>query len=66
MAGREIDPQRARAARDVLRQHPAMTLVVVSPALIMAGLVWWLVSPTLAIVLLLAVGAVAAMKVLRG
>ncbi|HOB50342.1 MAG TPA: hypothetical protein PKK01_13675 [Mycobacterium sp.] len=66
MAGKEIDPQRARAARDVLRQHPAMTLVVVSPALIMAGLVWWLVSPTLAIVLLLAVGAVAAMKVLRG
>jgi len=66
VAGKEIDPQRARAARDVLRQHPAMTLVVVSPALIMAGLVWWLVSPTLAIVLLLAVGAVAAMKVLRG
>lgn len=66
MAGKEIDPQRARAARDVLRQHPAMTLVVVSPALIAAGLVWWLVSPTLAIVLLLAVGAVAAMKVLRG
>ncbi len=66
MAGKEIDPQRARAARDVLRQHPAMTLVVVSPALIAAGLVWWLVSPTLAIVLLLAIGAVAAMKVLRG
>ncbi|HPY25438.1 MAG: hypothetical protein QG655_3912 [Actinomycetota bacterium] len=66
MAGKEIDPQRARAARDVLRQHPAMTLVVVSPALIAAGLVWWLVSPTLAILLLLAVGAVAAMKVLRG
>jgi hypothetical protein len=66
VAGKEIDPQRARAARDVLRQHPAMTLVVVSPALIAAGLVWWLVSPTLAILLLLAVGAVAAMKVLRG
>jgi hypothetical protein len=66
VAGKEIDPQRARAARDVLRQHPAMTLVVVSPALIAAGLVWWLVSPTLAIMLLLAVGAVAAMKVLRG
>jgi len=66
MAGKEIDPQRARAARDVVRQHPAMTLVVVSPALIVAGLVWWLVSPTLAIVLLMAVGAVAAMKVLRG
>lgn len=66
MAGREIDPKRARAARDVVRMHPAMTLAVVSPALIAAALVWWLVSPTLAIVLLLAVGAVAAVKVLRG
>lgn len=66
MAGKEIDPQRARAARDVVRQHPAMTLAVVSPALIAAGLVWWLVSPTLAIVLLLVLGGVAAMKVLRG
>lgn len=66
MAGKEIDPQRARAARDVARQHPAMTLAVVSPALIAAGLVWWLVSPTLAVVLLLVLGGVAAMKVLRG
>ena len=66
MAGKEIDPQRARAAREVVRQHPAMTLAVVSPALIVAGLVWWLVSPTLAIVLLLVLGGVAAVKVLRG
>lgn len=66
MAGKEIDPQRARAARDVVRQHPAMTLAMVSPALIAAGLVWWLVSPTLAVVLLLVLGGVAAMKVLRG
>lgn len=66
MAGKEIDPQRARAARDVVRQHPAMTLLVVSPALVAAALVWWLVSPTLAVVLLLVLGGVAAMKVLRG
>lgn len=64
--GKEIDPHRARAARDVVRQHPAMTLAVISPALIAAGLVWWLVSPTLAVVLLLVLGGVAAMKVLRG
>lgn len=62
--GKELDPQRARAARDVVRQHPAMSLAVISPVLIAAGLVWWLVSPTLAIVLLVAVGIVGGMKVL--
>ena len=65
MAGKELDPQRARAARDVVRQHPAMSLVVASPVLIAAGLVWWLVSPGLAIVLLVALGVVGGMKVLR-
>ena len=29
MAGNELDPQRARAARDVVRQHPAMVLMAV-------------------------------------
>lgn len=62
--GKELDPQRARAARDVVRQHPAMSLVVVSPVLIAAGLVWWLLSPTLAIVLLVTAGVIGGMKVL--
>lgn len=65
MAGKELDPQRARAARDVVRQHPVMALVAVSPVLLLAGLVWWLVSPALAIVLLVAAGTLGAMKVLR-
>lgn len=65
MPGKELDPQRARAARDVVRQHPAMALVAVSPALIAAGLVWWLVSPTLAILLLIAATVVGGMMVLR-
>jgi hypothetical protein len=54
MAGKEIDPQRVRATRDVVRQHPAMALFAVSPVLIAAALVWWLVSPGWAIVLLVA------------
>lgn len=62
--GKELDPQRARAARDVVRQHPVMSLAVVSPVLIAAGLVWWLVSPGLAVVLLLVAGVVGGMKVL--
>ncbi len=54
MAGNELDPDRARAARDVVRQHPAMALFAVSPVLIAAGLVWWLVTPLWAVVLLVA------------
>ncbi len=61
---RELDSQRARAARDVVRQHPAMSLVVASPVLIAAGLVWWLVSPGWAIVLLVAAGVIAGKKIL--
>ena len=66
MAGKELDPQRARAARDVVRQHPVMAVVAVSPVLIAAGLIWWLASPTLAILLLVAAGVAGAMKILRG
>lgn len=62
--GKELDPQRARAARDVVRQHPAMSLVVVSPVLIAAGLVWWLVSPGVAIILLIAAGVIGGVKLL--
>jgi hypothetical protein len=49
MAGKELDPQRARAARDVVRQHPAMSLIALSPMLIGTGLVWWLAGPWWAI-----------------
>jgi hypothetical protein len=62
--GKELDPQRGRAALDVIRQHPAMSLAVVSPVLIAAGLVWWLVSPGVAIILLIAAGVIGGMKVL--
>lgn len=65
MAGKELDPQRARAARDVVRQHPVMSLVAISPVLIGAGLVWWLLDARLAIVLLVVAGVVGAMRVLR-
>ena len=65
MAGKELDPQRARAARDVVRQHPAMALFAVSPMLIAAGLVWWLVSPGWAMVLVVAALVAGGMAVLR-
>jgi hypothetical protein len=65
MAGKELDPQRARAARDVVRQHPGIALFAASPVLIGAGLVWWLVSPFWAILLLVVGGVVGGRALLR-
>jgi len=65
MAGKELDPQRARAARDVVRQHPAMVLLVASPLIVAVGLVWWLAGAGWAIVLLLAAAVIGGMAVLR-
>lgn len=65
MPGKELDPMRARAARDVIRQHPAMALLVASPAIIAAGLVWWLVGAGWAIILLIAAAVAGGMAVLR-
>ena len=53
---KEIDPVRAQSALAVIKQHPGMVLFLASPAIIAVALVWWLVSPTLAI--LLFIGAV--------
>ena len=65
MAGKELDPQRARAARDVVRQHPAMSVIALSPALIGTGLVWWLAGPWWAILSLVAATVIGGRAVLR-
>jgi 1,4-dihydroxy-2-naphthoate octaprenyltransferase len=65
MAGKELDPQRARAARDVVRQHPAMSVIALSPVLIGAGLVWWLAGPWWAILSLVAATVIGGRAVLR-
>jgi hypothetical protein len=63
---KEIDRVRAQSAFAVIKQHPGMVLFVASPALIAVGLVWWLVSPALAVLLLigmvLGAGAVLLLK----
>jgi hypothetical protein len=53
---KEIDRVRAQSALAVVKQHPGMVLFVVSPVIVGLALVWWLVSPTLAV--LLFIGAV--------
>lgn len=64
---KEIDRVRARSAVAVIKQHPGMALFVASPALIAVGLVWWLVSPALAVLLLIGMvlGAGAALLLKR-
>jgi hypothetical protein len=63
---KEIDRVRAQGALAVIKQHPGMVLFALSPAIIVAGLVWWLVSPALAVLLLIGMvvggGAVLLMK----
>jgi hypothetical protein len=63
---KEIDRVRAQSALAVIKQHPGMVLFALSPALVVAGLVWWLVSPFLAVLLLIGMvvggGAVLLMK----
>lgn len=53
MSGKEIDRNRAHSALEVAKQHPAMVLFLAAPALIALGLVWWLASPGLAVLLLI-------------
>ena len=50
---KEIDRLRAQSALAVIKQHPGMVLFVASPAIIALGLVWWFVSPALAVLLLI-------------
>ncbi len=50
---KEIDRVRAQSALAVIKEHPGLVLFVASPAIIALGLVWWFVSPALAVLLLI-------------
>ena len=55
MTGDELDRDRARAARDVARMHPAMVALVLGvPTVAAVALVWWLLGPGTAVLMLLA------------
>ena len=51
---KEIDRVRAHSALSVIKQHPAMVLFVVSPALVVLGVVWLLFGAGWAALLLVA------------
>jgi ABC-type Fe3+ transport system permease subunit len=63
---KEIDRARAQGALAVTQQNTGTVLFAVSPVIIALGLIWWLVSPTLAVLLLIGAvvggGAVLLMK----
>ncbi len=65
MAGKELDPQRARAALDVLRQHPGMVLFAVSPVLVATAAVWYAAGAGWAMILFIAAVIVGGGAVLR-
>jgi hypothetical protein len=44
-----VDPAKRQAVTGVVRQHPGMSLVAVSPGIVVFGLLWWLTNPFLAI-----------------
>jgi hypothetical protein len=49
MTGKDIERIRAKSALEVIRQHPVLVLFVVSPALVVLALTWWLIGASWAI-----------------
>ncbi len=66
MAGKEIDPMRARSALEVIKQNPGIVLFALSPAFIALGVVWYVAGAGwaifAAIALLIAGGVGIALK----
>ncbi|ACC39975.1 MULTISPECIES: hypothetical protein [Mycobacterium ulcerans group] len=65
MAGKEIDRVRATSALAVIKQHPAMVLFVLSPALALLAVIWWLAGAGWAIAAALVVLVVGVAVVVR-
>jgi hypothetical protein len=65
MAGKDIDPIRARSALEVIRQHPVLVLFAVSPALAVVAVIWWLAGAGWAIAAAIVVLLVSAGLVVR-
>lgn len=66
MAGKEIDPIRAKSALAVIRQNPGIVLFAVSPLIGVVAVVWYLLGAgwgiALALALLVGGGAFVMLK----
>jgi hypothetical protein len=65
MAGKEIDPIRARSALEVIRQHPGLVLFVASPALVAVAVVWLLAGAGWAVLVLTALLLISGVAIVR-
>jgi hypothetical protein len=66
MAGKEVDPTRARSALAVIRQNPGIVLFAVSPLIALVAVTWIFAGAgwgiVLALALLIASGAFIVLK----
>ncbi|AOW93158.1 hypothetical protein BFN03_12230 [Rhodococcus sp. WMMA185] len=56
---KRIDRVKAESALEVVRESPAIALITVAPALVVFGVVWWLLGFGWALVLAIVLGVVA-------
>ncbi len=59
---KEIDRIRARSALETIKENPFLALVVAIPAIVVLGVVWALTNWFIALVVLVALGAVVVVR----
>ncbi|MGC0365366.1 fatty acid desaturase [Rhodococcus sp. 27YEA15] len=64
MAGKKLDRTNARTALEVVRESPTIALITIAPAVVVFGVVWWLVNfwAALLLVVIFGIAAVATGK----
>ncbi|RVW01114.1 hypothetical protein [Rhodococcus xishaensis] len=59
MAGKKIDRTKAESALEVVRESPTIALITAAPALVVFGVLWWLLGFGTALVFAVVVALIA-------
>ncbi|PTR31338.1 hypothetical protein C8K36_101369 [Rhodococcus sp. OK519] len=59
MAGKKIDRVKAESALEVVRESPAIAMIVAAPALVVFGVLWWLTGFGTALLVTLLIAGIA-------
>ncbi|ATL70865.1 hypothetical protein [Nocardia terpenica] len=59
---KEIDRIRARSALETVKESPLIAAVALAPAVVVLGVVWWLTNWFVALLVLIALGAVVVVR----
>lgn len=51
-----VDPQRRKAVTEVVKQHPGMSLIAISPAIVVFGVLWVVLNFWSALIIAVVVG----------